>query len=864
MSDTPQSSGDLSGDASGYVQLFIDETEEQLEDLVETILTLEQNPESAEELNEAFRLVHSIKGSAGMLGLDSITALTHHLENHFEWFRSGVRALDQPMANLALRCVDFLRGCTQRLRQGQSLGSATELIEELREREELESSAGEASPEQESDSALEREEAASEPVPSVPEEPSVQELPDSGALLTLRIEFEPGLQLADLKAQLIVSRLACLGEIQSTTPGMEELEQVEELSAFEVILDSSVPEEEIRAAADVDGAQTISLASGTGFPEDSMEKSSAGSINEEQTTTEDEEAQPEEDLTLDEVEESDRECDVSDVSGPTTEEAPDNPDKAEATPAAEATPVLETIEDAPTGSLNGDPVASPARADTEAEIVSPEMGTMVEKTKTRVVETLRVDIDRLDNLMNLAGELVINRARFVQVSRQLSPQMKKGSSVNRLRDFGDSLRQIIDGLQQLQGEDNDWLNRISELQTGLELVQEQAVLLENSCGYFSQMTEAIDQLTRVSDKLQRGVLETRMVPVGPLFNRFKRVVRDLAVERDKQVNLQLKGEKTELDKRMIDEMGDPLIHLVRNSIDHGLEPTQVRRARGKPEVGTILLEASQSGHSVNIRVQDDGGGMDVEKIRAKVIEKGLLSFVAAEELSDAELIEYIWHPGFSTAAAITDVSGRGVGMDVVKTRIHELNGTIDIQSVPHQGTSFIIRLPLTLAIINSLLVRARNVIFSIPISDVREIVSIPCEEVISVNGRETFDVRGEFVPLVDIEDVFEWPEAPHGNGNRSENSLLGETSFGGVVQVVIIQATGRIMGLRVQDLLGGQEVVIKSLSDNFLSIRGLSGASILGDGTVCLMLDAAAVIDLASQPSGKQVHRKEASVGSMG
>ncbi len=237
------------------------------------------------------------------------------------------------------------------------------------------------------------------------------------------------------------------------------------------------------------------------------------------------------------------------------------------------------------------------------------------------------------------------------------------------------------------------------------MMNDHSEIWEHDRHYLERFSEAIDQLSRVSHSLQKGVLDTRMVSVGPLFNRFKRVTRDLSKERGKHVNLVVRGEKTELDKRMIDELGDPLVHLVRNSIDHGLEPPDVRIAHGKPELGTIELEATHSGNNVYIHVRDDGAGIDIGKIKAKLISNRILSEFAAGELSDEQALDYIWHAGFSTANEITDVSGRGVGMDVVQNRIRQLNGSIEIESVPNQGTHFTIRLPLTLAIINCLLVK---------------------------------------------------------------------------------------------------------------------------------------------------------------
>jgi two-component system chemotaxis sensor kinase CheA len=350
----------------------------------------------------------------------------------------------------------------------------------------------------------------------------------------------------------------------------------------------------------------------------------------------------------------------------------------------------------------------------------------------------------------------------------------------------------------------------------------------------------------VSFNLQRGVLDTRMMPVSPLFNRFKRVVRDLSKDRGKKVNLLIHGENTELDKRMIDELGDPLVHLVRNSLDHGMESPEVRISRGKSEIGTIVLEASHSGNNVLIHVRDDGGGIDVAKIKAKLVANQILSAAVVDELSDQQALDYIWDPGFSTAQEITDISGRGVGMDVVKTRINQLNGTIELKSIPGRGTHFTIRLPLTLAIIRSLLVRLRDVTLAMPIDDVREIVSVAEDNIITVHGKQTIDVRGEFIPLVRIDDVFQWHDIDYGYQRDDEKAQCG--SANNSVEVVVLQASRRSIGLRVDELIGSQDIVIKSLSDNFLSIRGLSGASILGDGSVSLMLDVGTFIDMVTRP----------------
>ncbi len=793
MTDNSPSSAD---DMAEYLQTFLDETEEQLDDLVETLLALERNAASASDLNEAFRLIHSIKGSAGMMGFGNITVLTHHLENRFDRFRSGVAKLDEPTMNLVLRCIDFLRQCNHRLRIGEQLGSATDLLEELKTLEELAVSS------------------QKQQVRTISDNPAVDS-PTSAPMVGLQtgdfgnaevcvvVRFVTGLQLADLKAQLIVNRLAGLGEVKFTEPDLENYSELDELSVFKVWIDPHAAHDRLRAAADVDGVADIEIEGG----------------------------------------------------GPTQvapqSEAEGHPAPQALSPTSSDSPSVESPSSANAAKRHSIPLvatpAAPARDMVElacapTETVAESTSSVKEKS-AKISETMRVDIDRLDNLMNLAGELVVNRARFTQISGQLSPALRKATMLNRVCDFCDGLRRTIESLER----SGEWSAEVQQLRNGLELLNEQADIWNNGRLCFTQIGEAIDQLSRVSHNFQRGVLQTRMVSVGPLFTRFKRVVRDLSKDRGKEVNLVFRGEKTELDKRMIDELGDPLVHLVRNSLDHGMEPPDVRIQRGKPAVGTIALEATQSGNNVHIHVWDDGGGIDVQKIRAKLIANRILSATAASELSDEQALDYIWHPGFSTAQEITDISGRGVGMDVVKTRIHQLNGTIELQSTVGQGTRFNIRLPLTLAIISSLLVRVRNLILAMPIDDVREIVSVAKREILTVHGKQTIDVRGEFISLVRIDEVFQWHNIDYGY-NQAAGESCNDSASNKSVDVVILQTSGKQIGLQVDELMGGQDVVIKSLSDNFIKVRGLSGASILGDGSVSLMLDVGTFIDMVTRP----------------
>jgi two-component system chemotaxis sensor kinase CheA len=839
MNDKVDKSGTSSDDMSEYLQMFLDESEEQLEDLVETMLLLERDPDSADDLNEAFRLIHSIKGSASMMGFENITILTHHLESRFERFRSGLEKINPITMNLVLRCIDFLREGTGLLRSGKELGSAAELLEELRalrDQDDVPAKKGETAGTDKVEDSGRNPESGHPDDPATPSEAlaPVEDMPGTDRQLRVTICFEADLLLADLKARLIVSRLSEFGDLKLTIPDLDELERIVDLTRFVVVIDTDRSAEEIRAAADVDGVASIDFASAG-----CQRTTSVDAELPETDPITDYDLPPQQpplgsEVTASEAEpvnlaEAGQPAPIADEQKPVEVESAEEV-TAESTTVATGAPLEieapEPVSDVAAAGSEGITTDGPVPARTEG------------KAKVKVGQTMRVDIDRLDDLMNLAGELVVNRARFEQVSRQLSPTLKKTSGINSVRDFCGSLRRTIDRLKTPNGQNGDLTAQIQELEAGLRTMEVQSELWNHGHQYFGQISEAIDQLTRVSDNLQRSVLGMRMVSVAPLFNRFRRVVRDLSLERGKKVNLRIRGEKTELDKRMIDELGDPLVHLVRNSIDHGLESPETRVERGKPEMGTIFLEASHSGNNVTIQVRDDGGGVDLEKIKQRLIDKKILAAAAVAELSDAQIIDTIWHPGFSTATEITDVSGRGVGMDVVKTRIHDLNGTIDIESKPGEGTTFALRLPLTLAIINCLLVRIHGVAFSIPIDDVREIVSLRSRDVVSVHGKLTFDVRGEFIPLVGIDNVFRW----HSIEYRSPDSATSEEADNDRADVVILQAVGKTMGLRVDELLGSQDIVIKSLSENFVDIRGLSGASILGDGAVCLMLDVGQIL----------------------
>ena len=750
MADTSRRNQDLpADDMAEFVSVYIDETGEQCEQLVQLLLALESEPRDARRIAEAFRLIHSIKGSAAMLGLDRITGLAHHLESHFERLRSGSLLLDGPTIEAALRCIDYFRACNDRLRQGEKLEPVDDLLEVVKKLVQATPSAIPAAPPTPPSlptvpppsAALPK----APPTSALPSIPTVTPAPPvppmtpavpaaNERIRRIRIQFTPGLPMADLKAELVLARLAGLGVVVESTPASAEFATTSDLRTLEIVLRTAATGSAITIAADVDGVVGVEL----------------------------------------------------DVAPP------------------------------------AEPAAAPAPTESGA-----------------VAETMRVGVERLDVLLNLVGELVVSRARFVQLVADMAPLFRKAAVGGRSGGTTHSLREAVESIVRSASVPVDRAAAACESQ--LEKLEEQGRLWEEGHRRYAELVESVDQLTRVADSLQRGVLSTRMVPVGPLLNRFKRSVRDIANELGKSVTLELAGEKTELDKRMIDELGDPLVHLIRNAIDHGIEPADVRLRRGKPEMATVRLAASHRGNSVIISISDDGGGIDVERIRDRAVARGLVSADQAATLSPRELIDFIWQPGFSTAAQVSNISGRGVGMDIVRTRIEALSGSIEIDSTLGVGSTFIIRLPLTLAIARCMLFRLEQAAVAVPVENVRELVTVTDDCILSIGGRRVCDIRGEFLPLVELDEVFAWP------------STAGEPAPRGAV--LVIHSGSRAVAVGVSTLLGTQDLVVKSLDENFMRIRGIGGASILGDGEVCLLLDASAVVDIVMRSrSATEVH----------
>jgi len=417
------------------------------------------------------------------------------------------------------------------------------------------------------------------------------------------------------------------------------------------------------------------------------------------------------------------------------------------------------------------PKAAPAKEKSDDTVAA----APATRTPAVVEQTIRVDVKRLDHLMNLIGELVLAKNRLIKINDDVE--------------------------ERYEGEE-----------------------------FLEELNQVVSIVSLVTTDLQIAVMKTRMLPVGKVFNKFPRMIRDLTRELNKKMELEISGEETELDKSIVEEIGDPLVHIIRNSCDHGIEMPDVRLAAGKPEVGTISLKAYNEGNAIVIQIDDDGKGLDAEMLKAKSLEKGVITEKEAEIMSEKEAFALIFKPGFSTAASVTSVSGRGVGMDVVKTNIEKLNGIIDIESTIGKGTSLKLKITLTLAIIQALLVGVQEEHYAIPLASVLETVRISKDEIFSVENRSVLRLRNEVLSLVHIGDIFEVERIL----DSSEHAY-----------VVVLGLGSSKIGLIVDSLIGQEEIVIKSLGDYLTGVEGIAGATIRGDGGVTLIVDVAALMTMA-------------------
>jgi two-component system chemotaxis sensor kinase CheA len=476
------------------------------------------------------------------------------------------------------------------------------------------------------------------------------------------------------------------------------------------------------------------------------------------------------------------------------------------------------------------PVAAAPVPVSASVATAPAIAPAAGKTTPVEITTMKVDSHKLDNLMNLAGELVITRARFAQLVSEFNME------VHKLRDASSRLGQFASDLEVIQtfvrkSSRVIELEKVSKTLTQMQsnLVSVQAVMSSKEVGTKAYgLDEATSIRGKLSSDIQTAVMQTRMVPIEGVFSRFRRLVRDIGKDLGKDVNLELYGEDTELDKKIIDCLPDSLTHMIRNAIDHGIESKQERIAAGKKEIGTIQLKAVHQGNSICIEIIDDGKGLDAEKIARKAYEKGLVTEEKLLKLDEKDKLDFIFLPGFSTAEKVTGLSGRGVGMDVVKKMIESLNGTVDIETELGKGSRFVLKIPLTLAIIQALLVVINKQVFAIPLESVSEIIKIASKDVYSVDGLPMIKLRGHALSLLSMAKILGIEDV--------DQKIEGDR------KIVVITSNNQLSGIKVDKLIGEDEIVIKAFPDYFANVKGVSGASILGDGNIALILDVSAIM----------------------
>ena len=696
-----------------YMDMFLDESHEHLQSLNDGLLVLEENSEDISVVNEIFRNAHTLKGMSATMGFNKIAELTHEMEDVLDLIRKEQIKLTEDIVDTLFKCLDSLEQMVDNVGNGdpEDLIDVSDLVSKLSS-----ISKGDAAPPPAAEAP-----AAAAPAPAAaPAAPSAAEVAlqlndtDKGMI---RQAKEGGLQgvhiqvtlsdtclLKSARSYMVMNALDELGDVIKTVPPAEELEQEKFEHSFDILM--------------VTGAELKAV-------EDALNT-------------------------------------ISEIDKIVVELV--DPDKSAAAAAAPPPPPAAAAAAAPPPppAAAAAPAPAPAAKKAAPKAAAPAAAGAAQK-KAHQSQSVRVDIEKLDTLMNLMGELVINKVRLEQIGQT---------------------------------------HRLTEL------------------------TETLEQMDRVTTDLQNIVMKVRMVPVSAVFNRFPRMVRDVSKELNKEINLTIEGEETELDRTVIDEIGDPIMHLLRNSLDHGVEHPDDREAKGKPRTGEVGLIARHEGNNVVIMVTDDGAGINADKIRKKAVEKGMISHEEADKLDDADAVRLIFLPGFSTAEQISDISGRGVGMDVVRSKIESLSGHVDVETHVDEGSVFKIKLPLTLAIIQAMLVQVQEEMYAIPLGSIDSTINIQETDIQTVQNKEVIVLRGEIIPIIRMGEMLQVPHV------KDTNEIF----------VVVVHAGEAKAGIVVDNLIGQQEIVIKTLGNLFAGLKMFSGATVLGDGRVALILDVATMM----------------------
>ena len=695
-------------DVSQYLEIFIDESSEHLQTLSDCIMTLEKEPDNKDTINEVFRAAHSLKGMAGTMGFKRMQHLTHDMENVFQEVRSEKITVDSTMIDLLFKCLDAIDGYLANIKASSDEGTEDNeiIIKELNEF--IAKANGETK-------KASTPEAAPAEAQAVAAEATAADENDKEVV---------GIEFSDEEKAQVAGAQAEGKKLYAITVYIQKDCLLKAARAFLVF----------RAVEGL-GQILVNRPSSQDIEDEKFDLSFSFCV----ASTE----------SLDKIIAAAK--NVSEIEDVVGEEIKDV--KASKSVEEEKTQVT----DAPAAKTTAS-VAPAAQTATQA---NNKKQTPAKPASNR---TVRVDIEKLDALMNQVSELIIAKNSLVSISST----------------EGDSFA---------------------------------------SQGFHEQ----IEYLERITTNLHESVMKVRMVPIESVVNKFPRMIRDLSRTLNKKMELYMTGEDTELDRTVVDQIGDPLQHLLRNSADHGLESAEVRAQRGKPETGSIFLNAYQEGNNVIIQVGDDGNGIDVEAVKAKAVERGVITAEQAEVMTQKEIINLLFMPSFSMAKKITDISGRGVGLDVVKSNIEALGGDVEVKTKLGEGSTFTVRLPLTLAIIQALLVTIRDEKYAIALASITNIEDIPAKEIKYVEAKEVIHLRGSVIPLIRLDKVLDIEPKEESDENLT---------------VVIVKRGDQMAGLVVDTLIGQQEIVIKSLGKYISGNKLISGATILGDGEVALIIDA--------------------------
>ena len=770
---------------------FFAEAQMQVDTLEQNILVLENEGANKSAVDEIFRAAHTLKGGSATVEMMELSRFTHLVEDVLDAIRSDQLEVNEGVTDILLTAIDVIKAMLEQRMNGAVYKEDISIIENalselLPERSGTKTGSVRTKAGQKPavSTVLAGKSAASSV--SVLSEDEIKELYDSVEsglpIYRITVQFDKDSLMNTVGGIQVYAVLKNKGTILKTTPDFEHLYE----DNFFPVVDYYVASRENQA----DIKKSVIL------PDVSIDASVTN---------------------LDEIKAAGSKQAAVPVSA-----AAAAPAKTEA-PAAEAKPA------------KADEAPAPARQASSED---------AKKAGREAGSILRVDSKRIDDLLNLVSETVITKATFNQISNQFNNMVVQLRDIEnqyreKIKNLFDSLPGYLDNIQggksikEVRKEINENYGDIFSLFDGFE------ALFKSNMG---KLRSTSQNLGRITGELQEGVMRVRMVPISQIFGRFPRLVRDLSKSLGKKVNLVIEGEETELDKSVIEDLLDPIMHSVRNSIDHGIESLEVRRAAGKPEEGRVLLKAANEGNMIVIEIADDGKGIDVEAVKAKAVERGIIS--PNKLLTDVEAFNLIFEPGFSTTEKITSISGRGVGLDVVRRQIDKLNGMVTVTSEFGKGTKFTIKLPLTLAIIQGLLVRVGGEIYSIPITSVIESLRIKPKEIKKIDNYEVFNIRNDVISLLRLNRLF---------GIKTEEQQ--DYNF-----IVIVGTAEKKMGFMVDSLIGEEDVVIKPLRDQFTNSPGIAGASILGDGSVSLIIDVSQLLELGLKIEMEQRRIREASV----